>query len=353
MIYFYGGSFDPVTNAHIDILKTIRETMNKSDSLIIGVANNDEKNYKCSFTDRMNMVQKIVAEKIKNSYQIFSQNHRTYKFLSDYTKMQGITAKDIIICIGEDEWKSLLAGKWVNYDLILKQFKFMIVGREHSDIDTKKYDAIVVNIDNSKLISSSAVRDILSRNPDCHYDDVKSFIAHQTFRYIKDNELYWQNGNDYENEEKKFLADYAIKKKKNGWSEPSVTTDIVAYNGNQVLLIRRGNFPYKNYWCTPGGFFEKTDEDLNYGAAREFREETGLDLEPNKFIQIKTYGHNFDPRMKIVDTAFAVRVPKKLMNKAIGSDDAAEARWFDLDNLPKLGFHHAKIIDDWLKKRED
>lgn len=353
MIYFYGGSFDPITNAHIDILKTIRETMNKSDSLIIGVANNDEKNYKCPFTYRMNMVQKIVAEKIKNSYQIFSQNHRTYKFLSDYTKMQGITAKDIIICIGEDEWKSLLAGKWVNYDLILKQFKFMIVGREHSAIDTKKYDAIVVNIDNSQLISSSAVRDILSRNPDCHYDDVKSFIAHQTFRYIKDNELYWQNGTDYENEEKKFLADYAIKKKKNGWGEPSVTTDIVAYNGSQVLLIRRGNFPYKNYWCTPGGFFEKTDEDLNYGAAREFREETGLDLEPNKFIQIKTYGHNFDPRMKIVDTAFAVRVPKKLMNKAVGCDDAAEARWFDLDNLPKLGFHHAQIIEDWMKKRED
>lgn len=353
MIYFYGGSFDPVTNAHIDILKTIRKIMNKSDSLIIGVANNDEKNYKCSFTDRMNMVQKIVSEKIKNSYQIFSQNNRTYKFLSDYTKMQGITSKDIIICIGEDEWKSLLAGKWVNYDLILNQFKFIIVGREHTEIDVKNYSAKIVTIPNSKLISSSSVRDIFSRNPDCHFDDVKNYIAHQTFRYIKDNELYWQNGPEYEKEEKKFLADYAIKKKQNGWGEPSVTTDTIAYNGNQILLIRRGNFPYKNYWCTPGGFFEKTDEDLNYGAARELREETTLDIDPTKFIQIKTYGHNFDPRMKIVDTAFAVRVPKNQMNRVIGSDDAADARWFDLDNLPKLGFHHAQIIEDWLKKRED
>lgn len=353
MIYFYGGSFDPVTNAHIDILKTIRKIMNKSDSLIIGVANNDEKNYKCSLTDRINMVQKIVSEKIKNSYQIFSQNHRTYKFLTDYTKMQGITAKDIIICIGEDEWKSLLAGKWVNYDLILNQFKFLIVGREHTEIDVKNYSAKIVTIPNSQLISSSSVRDILSRNPDCHFDDVKNYIAHQTFRYIKDNELYWQNGPEYEKEEKKFLADYAIKKNQNGWGEPSVTTDTIAYNGNQVLLIRRGNFPYKKYWCLPGGFFEKNDEDLNYGAARELCEETTLDLDPTKFIQIKTYGHNFDPRMKIVDTAFAVRVPKNQMNRVIGSDDAADARWFDLENLPKLGFHHAQIISDWLKKRED
>ena len=92
---------------------------------------------------------------------------------------------------------------------------------------------------------------------------------------------------------------------------------------------------------------------MAFGAARELREETTIDLDPSKFEQIKSYGHNFDPRMKIVDTAFAVRVPKNMMKKAVGSDDAADARWFDLDNLPKLGFHHKQIIEDWLKTRND
>ena len=100
----------------------------------------------------------------------------------------------------------------------------------------------------------------------------------------------------------------------------------------------------------PGGFFEKDDEDLNYGAARELCEETGLDLDPTKFEQIKTYGHNFDPRMKIVDTAFEVRIAKKDMKNAVGSDDAAEARWFNINDLPNLGFHHNQIIEDWKKK---
>ena len=57
--------------------------------------------------------------------------------------------------------------------------------------------------------------------------------------------------------------------------------------------------------------------------------------------------------MKIVDTAFSVRVPKAQMSKAAGADDAAEARWFNLNNLPKLGFHHEQIILDFLGKRAD
>ncbi|MBO7692268.1 MAG: NUDIX domain-containing protein [Methanobrevibacter sp.] len=358
MIYFYGGSFDPVTNAHIDILKAISKKLRPNDMLMVGVANNDEKNYKTAINYRFTMVQDMVNEKLqKYNIRVVKQENRTYKFLQDYIAQTGVTINDFTICIGEDEWKSLCAGKWVNYELLLKHFKFLVVNRDSTnEIKAPKgfnTNVTVIKANIGEGISASKVREILSKNPDSHYEDVKELITHHTFRYIKENEMYWQNGPDYDKKEKKFLADYAIKKKENNWGEPSVTTDTIAYNGNQILLIRRGNYPYKNYWCFPGGFFEKSDEDLNYGAARELREETTLDLDPTKFEQIRTYGHNFDPRMKIVDTAFAVRVPKNMMKKALGSDDAADARWFDLDDLPNLGFHHAQIIEDWLKTRND
>ena len=358
MIYFYGGSFDPVTNAHIDILKAISKKLRLNDMLMVGVANNDEKNYKTAINYRFAMVQDMVNEKLqKYNIRVVKQENRTYKFLQDYIAQTGVTINDFTICVGEDEWKSLCAGKWVNYELLLKHFKFLVVNRDSTnEIKAPKgfnTNVTVIKANIGEGISASKVREILSKNPDSHYEDVKELITHHTFRYIKENEMYWQNGPDYDKKEKKFLADYAIKKKENNWGEPSVTTDTIAYNGNQILLIRRGNYPYKNYWCLPGGFFEKSDEDLNYGAARELREETTLDLDPTKFEQIRTYGHNFDPRMKIVDTAFAVRVPKNMMKKAVGSDDASDARWFDLDNLPNLGFHHAQIIEDWLKTRND
>lgn len=351
MIYYYGGTFDPITKAHEAIIRRIKKEMRESDKLIIGIVQNDEKNYNVSVNDRLNMVKKSL-----DAHEIVIQDKRTYAYLDAHYRGEKIT-----ICMGDDEWYALCSGKWVNWDLLLKCYEFFVFDREVHDREDKD-DEIVLPAginptvtflgtgDTTDGISSTAVREILFKNPECHYSDVRDYITHVVFRYIKDNELYFQNGNDYNEKEKEFLKEYAVKKEKNHWGEPSVTTDTVAYNGDKILLIRRGNYPYKNYWALPGGFFEKTDEDLNFGAQRELKEETGIDIDPKYFRQIKTYGHNFDPRMKIVDVAFSVRVSKKDMNKVKGLDDACDARWFQIDELPKLAFHHEQIINDFLKE---
>lgn len=354
MIYYYGGTFDPITKAHEAIIRRIKKEMRDSDRLIIGIVQNDEKKYNVSVNDRLNMVKKSL-----DAHEIVIQDKRTYAYLDAHYRGEKIT-----ICMGEDEWHALCSGKWVNWDLLLKRYEFLVFYREVKN-DEIKNDEIVLPAsinptvtflsagDTTNGISSTAVREILFKNPECHYSDVRDYITHVVFRYIKDNELYFQNGNDYNEKEKEFLKEYAVKKEKNHWGEPSVTTDTVAYNGDKILLIRRGNYPYKKFWCCCGGFMDLTDADLNFTAARELKEETSLDLDPNKFKQIKTYGHNFDPRMRIVDVAFEVRVPKKEMNKIKENDDAAEVRWFNINDLPKLGFHHEQIIKDWLNKRNN
>ena len=352
MIYYYGGTFDPITKAHEAIIRRIKKEMRESDKLIIGIVQNDEKNYNVSVNDRLNMVKKSL-----DAHEIVIQDKRTYAYLDAHYRGEKIT-----ICMGDDEWYSLCSGKWVNWDLLLKCYEFLVFYREDNDeIYREDNDEIVLpaginptvtflGAKDTDGISSTAVREILFKNPECHYSDVRDYITHVVFRYIKDNELYFQNGNDNNEKEKEFLKEYAVKKEKNHWGEPSVTTDTVAYNGDKILLIRRGNYPYKNYWALPGGFMEKTDEDLNFGAQRELKEETGIDIDPKYFRQIKTYGHNFDPRMKIVDVAFSVRVSKKDMDKVKGLDDACDARWFQIDELPKLAFHHEQIINDFLKE---
>ena len=345
MIYYYGGTFDPITKAHEAIIRRIKKEMRESDKLIIGIVQNDEKNYNVSVNDRLNMVKKSL-----DANEIVIQDKRTYAYLDAHYRGEKIT-----ICMGEDEWHAICSGKWVNWDLLLKCYEFLVFYREDKDDDIVLPAGINPNVtflgaEDTDGISSTAVREILFKNPECHYSDVRDYITHVVFRYIKDNELYFQNGNDYNEKEKEFLKEYAIKKEKNHWGEPSVTTDTVAYNGDKILLIRRGNYPYKNFWALPGGFFEKTDEDLNFGAQRELKEETGIDIDPKYFRQIKTYGHNFDPRMKIVDVAFSVRVSKKDMDKVKGLDDACDARWFQIDALPKLAFHHEQIINDFLKE---
>ena len=346
MIYYYGGTFDPITKAHEAIIRKIKKEMRESDKLIIGIVQNDEKNYNVSVNDRLNMVKKSL-----DAHEIVIQDKRAYAYLDTHYRGEKIT-----ICMGEDEWHAICSGKWVNWDLLLKHYEFMVFNREDNNDEIVLPAGINPTVtflgtgDTTDGISSTAVREILFKNPECHYSDVRDYITHVVFRYIKDNELYFQNGNDYNEKEKEFLKEYAVKKEKNHWGEPSVTTDTVAYNGDKILLIRRGNYPYKNFWALPGGFFEKTDEDLNFGAQRELKEETGIDIDPKYFRQIKTYGHNFDPRMKIVDVAFSVRVSKKDMDKIKGLDDACDAKWFQIDELPKLAFHHEQIINNFLKE---
>lgn len=124
-----------------------------------------------------------------------------------------------------------------------------------------------------------------------------------------------------------------------------VTTDIVIFtiedNELKVLLVKRKYPPFKGGWALPGGFV-RPKENLEYGALRELREETGVHgiyLE-----QLYTFGDpKRDPRGRVITIGYFALVPsKKLQIKA--SDDAADAKLISVASLPNLAFDHEKIL---------
>ena len=128
------------------------------------------------------------------------------------------------------------------------------------------------------------------------------------------------------------------------YPRPAVSADIVVFrkNGKQVLLIFRKNPPYQGMWALPGGFME-IDETLEHTASRELEEETGLT--GIALQQFRTFSQvNRDPRTRVITTVYyGFTLPGN--ENAKGGDDAAEARWFDINDLPQLGFDHADIIN--------
>ena len=133
------------------------------------------------------------------------------------------------------------------------------------------------------------------------------------------------------------------------YPRPAMTADCVVITKEpdaKVLLIERGDAPYKGCWAFPGGFMNM-DETTEQCAIRELEEETGLQV--NNVIQIGAYSKvDRDPRGRTVTVAYLAIVDRPLA--VIGQDDAAKAGWWPLSNLPELAFDHGDIIQDAITK---
>lgn len=131
-----------------------------------------------------------------------------------------------------------------------------------------------------------------------------------------------------------------------------VTVDVVALtpleDALHVLLIRRGQEPYRGAWALPGGFLE-VDEDLAPAAARELHEETGIALHPGELVQVGAYADpHRDPRGRVVSIAHLAELDRHVDPEA--GDDADHAEWVPLskvlDTDEALAFDHARILRD-------
>lgn len=123
----------------------------------------------------------------------------------------------------------------------------------------------------------------------------------------------------------------------------AVTTDCVIFTFEdrqlKVLLIRRGGEPFKGEWAFPGGFL-RLNESASEGALRELLEETSLT--PSAIEQLGVFSAvDRDPRERVITIAWYALVKP---SEVVGGDDAAEARWFPVNELPPLAFDHDQIF---------
>ena len=129
------------------------------------------------------------------------------------------------------------------------------------------------------------------------------------------------------------------------YPRPAVTADCIVITREaepKVLLIQRGDEPFKGGWAFPGGFMNM-DETTEQCAIRELEEETGLRL--SKIQQIGAYSKvDRDPRGRTVTVAYLAIVDEPVT--VTGQDDAAQAEWFPIDALPPLAFDHEDIMRD-------
>lgn len=140
------------------------------------------------------------------------------------------------------------------------------------------------------------------------------------------------------NSEEEFLANY----NSDEFEKLSMTTDILILSVSNeeknnyrktdkkkmsILLVKRGNYPFKDKWCLPGGFVG-IDEDLDEAPKRILKQETNI--KDIYLEQLYTFGSvNRDPRMRIVSTAYMALIDKSRLENKISD----KSSWFDIISI--------------------
>jgi ADP-ribose pyrophosphatase YjhB (NUDIX family) len=127
-----------------------------------------------------------------------------------------------------------------------------------------------------------------------------------------------------------------------GSSKP--TAGALCVDNGRVLLTRRAVEPFKGRWDIPGGFLEE-GEDPRDGIRRELREETGLEVEPERFLGVwmDRYG-GYSMAQATLNLYWTARV---VGGSPAPADDVSELQWFHRSELPppdELAFENVPLV---------
>ena len=126
------------------------------------------------------------------------------------------------------------------------------------------------------------------------------------------------------------------------YENPRPAVTVIAVHDSQLLLVKRAVSPARGQWCLPGGFME-LQESAAEAAHRELAEETGLSAHQLALLGICPFPGG--PGKDLLVLGF---VSEHVSGTISPGDDAQDARFFPLDDLPPIAFRcHREIISQY------
>lgn len=192
---FFGGSFNPVTNAHIEIAKEIVEKYKLTKVIFVPMGNNYEKNGLIDEEDRYNMLN-IVTKKYKQlEVSKIELNRKEKLTMLDAFKLieKEYKKKDKYFILGEDNLYKIISSK--DSSKLIKNYKYIIIQRGNKNLkeilntneklEKNKENFYIMENETYKNISSSTIRKQLKSNK-----QMELKIDKDVLEYIKNKKLY-------------------------------------------------------------------------------------------------------------------------------------------------------------------
>lgn len=116
---------------------------------------------------------------------------------------------------------------------------------------------------------------------------------------------------------------------------PLPAVGVVVWRDDLVLLVRRAKPPRQGEWSLPGGA-QEIGETVVQAAHREVTEETNVAIAPEGIVDVVDFIERDDAREVRFHYTLIDLTARWVSGEAKAGGDAAQVRWFRLDEIPAL-----------------
>lgn len=316
------GRFQPVHNAHVEMLKRAGELANKV--IIIRGSAAQPRTFKNPWTDREGavMLQSAVtslSKEVDTRYVVESVRDSLYNDTAWAAAIQTAAYKHI----GDFDSVGIIGHAKDASSYYLKMFP-----------QWKLIEQPLI-----EPLDASQIREVYFTPSICNMNWFTGVLPESTLAYLR----WFKDSPEYNQvvKEKEFIETYKKQFDHLAYAPTFVTADAVVVQSGHVLLVKRGAEPGRGLWAFPGGFVNaKTDKSLLDTAIRELKEETKIDV-PEKVLRGNiTETKVFDAigrsaRGRTITHAFYITLQDGEWNlpKVKGADDAVDAKWVPLSQV--------------------
>lgn len=166
---FFGGCFNPVTKAHIELIRKVIEKENLSKVYFVPMGDLYQKKDLISIEHRIKMLELAFENEEKMEIlNISNKNKKTHAIDTFQLIDKEFPDCERFFIMGSDNYKKI--SEWKNAENLMKNYQYIILDRENAK---------------TKEISSSKVREKIKQN-----EEIDFFVPKQVIEYIKQKNLY-------------------------------------------------------------------------------------------------------------------------------------------------------------------
>lgn len=185
MTIIYGGSFNPPTIAHYEIMKYLIENYKDANFYFLPTNNFYHKDNLRDFHHRVEMLE-LLCKKLKNRVSVSDFEIKLDKYYGTYYTLKHF--ENPYFVMGADNL--LHINKWINFPNIIKDFKFIIIPRDNIDIEKTINENTDLQEYRDNLIILKSFNNIYISSSEFRKTQDSSLLLDEVFEYIKNNNLY-------------------------------------------------------------------------------------------------------------------------------------------------------------------